>query len=190
MYTVFNKSKSELNISDLKIVIPPKQGRDLDKLPLPMNARKSKDLAFALKKGYLKEISRDDDKKQIIKEIIREKEIIKQPSQIDQEALLATIRDEIRKNQVPQPVAQSGNEPLLSGILKKMNTLVNNGGVNIAQSKEEDSFDGLDEQQIVEIHKKTMKKLAKDTETSIDYEQSNSKDESMSNDIDELSGLI
>jgi hypothetical protein len=196
MFIVANPSKREVVISDLNLVIPPHQSRDLHQLDLPIPPEKSKDLEFSRIKGYITIVKKDvvvsvgpvsqpppSSPPQIV---IHEKEIL------DKEHIAQTIREEIQKSLQNQKTEQSSNpqnNDILNEILKKLNNISskNNNIDNISEDKQE----GIDEETLKRIHAKAVDKMVKNVEvSSLEYEEKDVKDTSVSKNISELEGLI
>jgi len=203
MYLVANISGNELSVSDLNITIPPRQGRDLDKIPsIKGNPRDSADLQEAKKLRLIKIIKDDGSssaprkkKKEVIKEKITEKTIIKEVSSgIDQKALMDFIRKEIAKNkqspQIVQPETNGDSEVMLRAMMDKMDKILQqkqSGDISV----EEEGIDyDIDPEALAEIHRKRVDKLVENSENKIEYKKESTEDTFTEKDLDELADLL
>jgi hypothetical protein len=192
MYIVANPSKKEVVISDLKLVIPPHQSRDLHSLDLPISPEKSKDLETSKRKGYIKVIKQDVilTVGQVMgppPELPTQQIIIHEKEVVDKEYMAQTIRDEIQKSFSNQKSEQFPvqNNDLLNEIIKKLDNILNKN------QKEDGPEEEIDEKILTKIHAKVVDKIVKDVEiSSLEYDQKNIKDISVSKNISELEDMI
>ena len=203
MYLIANISGNELSVSDLNITIPPRQGRDLDKIPsIKGNPRDSADLQKAKSLRLIKIIKDDGSgtaprkkKKEVIKEKITEKTIIKEvPSGIDQKALMDFIRKEIAKNkQSPQVVqTETSNDSglMLRAMMNKMDKILQQKqNVDTPVDGEEIDYD-IDPDALSEIHRKRVDRLVENSENKIEYKKESTEDTFTEKDLDELADLL
>jgi len=194
MFIVANLSHSEIVISDLKLSIPPKQSRDLHALKLPIDPDRSKDLGESLRKGYLKIVKKDvpvaavqPEKEVIVKEVIRE--VPKET--LDQEKLISAIREEVQKQLKMVQVQSSPSNDILGQILAKVNSLASVGPSGVTIKEEQlDPDNQVDQELLKIIHSKAVDKIVKNVQGSVELEQKQETDTSISSNISELEELI
>lgn len=206
MFLIANAGRSEITLSDLGVVLKPNQAIDLHNVKTLINPDKSNDLSLAMKTGAVKVLKKDKPKRQeqhvnqnitvnegvnkeellndlkaFIKEELSEKKQ-KQPSQSE-----SLGSDEIRelitilKSQQKQQVSMEQLQELLSSGTVQINN--NIGSCN-------DDFDDIDEDKIVEMHSKAVNKIAKNLSGEVGYSRQKVKDDSLSNNVDELERLL
>lgn len=207
MFLIANAGRSEVALSDLGIVIKPNQAIDLHNVKTSINPEKSKDLSLAMKTGVVKILKRDilkknrqqvnqnitvneginkeellNDLKTFIKEELSEKQ---QSQPIQSESLgVDEIRELIKilKSQQKQQVSMEQLQQLLSSGTVQMdsNTSVDNS----------EDIDDIDENKIIEMHSKAINKIAKNLSGEVGYSHQKVKDDSLSNNVDELENLL
>ena len=205
MYLVVNKSKRLITISDLDVSITPGTMLDLDKYKRNkyLNPRDSKDLQEALRRGLLRTMKNDKPSSR------EEAPPPSQPAGPSMEEMMKmmkeTIREEMEKNKPepqpepapqppPQQVVQQDNTQLIE-MMSDIKKLISSGAMSSSDMSVAQEFiiaDDVDEDKIKEIHAAAMKKM-KDrskSKSEISYDTNTVKDDSISDNLEDLEGLI
>lgn len=199
MYLVVNQSKRLITISDLDVSIPAGTMMDLDKYKRNkyLNPRDSKDLQEALRRGILRTMQNDKTAKK------KEEPAPAPQPQMDYSEMMKmmkeTIREEMEKNK-PEPQPEKPNvqhdDSKLIEMMSDIKSLIAKGSI---KASDMDGFtegmsidDSIDEEQLKKIHAAAMKKMKDKSglKSEISYDMSTVKDESISDNIGDLEGLI
>ncbi len=182
MYLIVNTTQNILTISDLKVQLEKHQMVDLDKWSkLPMRPEDSKDLEFCRRNGSIKIMKNDRQTPAILPQEIKE------TSQINEEkiasSLIGPLQEFIKSEMAKQ--APSDNSQILNAIGQLQSMI----GKNSNQNNQVIEVD-VDEDKMVEMHAKTMNKITKNISGELSHNSENKEDSSISNNVDELEGLL
>jgi hypothetical protein len=170
MFSIQNKSGKYVSISDLGLVMAPKQCLDLDKVTDRYVSDGSSCLKKAVEKGMIKILRKDVELKTIV---------IENKSSTD----IGELKKELNNMK----------KELMAALLENMknNTVIIHQDV-LVKSSESDSYleDKADPVALAKLHQKTMEKMLKNTESNISSSSKEVIDSSFKNKIDELEGLM
>lgn len=172
------------------VEIPVNQARDLDKLGLKMKPEDSRDLEMARKAGKIKIVKSDHKPKKVKK--VKEKTIVKEQDTLSHEKIAGMVLEKLKPYLATQPAAVDPNQDAMMQMLHKMEQLIKAGG-GISSNAELDAFaeeNNVDPELLKQIHTKTVNKLVKGAESSIEYEKESQKNTSLSDNADELADLL
>ena len=206
MYLVVNQSKRLITLSDLDVSIRAGTMLDLDvhKKNKHLNPRNSKDLQEALRRGILRTMKNDKPKKKEPTSLSDSSETPVQsgPDMAEMMKLMKeTIREEMERNK-PEPAQQitleskEDNSLIMLEMMKEIKGLIASGAINGSDAtkfmEQIDIDDELDEDKIKEIHAAAMKKMKNKSgiKSEISYDTNTVKDESISDNLDDLENLI
>jgi len=183
MFFIVNKTKNELEISDIRISLGPRQAMDLDKIIDRSKSDRSRDLDLAIKKGIIQVKQKTPTETPIVISSNNDVDI----SKIDdmKEYLAKEIKNQfdMLKSGLPKNNNNSGD---LSQVLNQLKKLTNNNSNN--ESEDEDVI--MDDDKLSNIHAMTIDKKLKNVESNeVKYEKKEIKDDIDGN-ISELEGLI
>ena len=204
MYLVVNQTKRIVTINDLNCTIPAGTMLDIDihKRNKYLRAEDSKDLVLACRTGILKTMKTDSSSKK--KEVAQP---VKEPN-VDMSDIMGQlkglIQDEFKKIQddkpeptpapVPEPKSNDMSEMMIS-MMKDIKNSISTGGVRMSDlpmGTDDFADDGIDEEKLLAIHSAAMKKM-KDkrvTKSEISYDVTVVKDTELSDNLDDLEGLM
>lgn len=199
MYLVLNQSKRLITVSDLDVSIPAGTMLDLDKYKKNkyLNPRDSKDLQEALRRGLLRTMKNDSPAK---KDNTVKPEPTSHPDMTEMMKMMKeTIREEMEKNKTehqPEKIAVQHDDSKLIEMMSDIKSLIAKGSIKASDMDglTEDMLidDSIDENKLKEIHAAAMKKMKNKTKSKseISYDTNVVKDESISDNIGDLEGLI
>jgi len=171
MFSIQNKSGKHISISDLGIVLAPRQCLDLDSVVERYISDKSHCLRKAVEGGYIKILRKDVELKKIVIESKNE----------DSSAIKLEI--EKMKNDIMAMLASNmSNKVIEKEIIIKEGYSSN----NISSNTEVEA----DKEVLAKLHEKTMEKMLKDTQLNISNNINEVKNFELKNKLDELEGLI
>ena len=166
MFSIQNKSGKYISISDLGLVMAPKQCLDLDKVTDRYVSDGSSCLKKAVEKGMIKILRKDVELKTIV---------IENKSSTD----IGELKKELNNMK----------KELMAALLENMKIIHQDV---LVKSSESDSYleDKADPVALAKLHQKTMEKMLKNTESNISSSSKEVIDSSFKNKIDELEGLM
>lgn len=198
MYLIRNISNQEIALGDLRIALKSGQQIDLDMICSRYVAEQSPSLKVFLKRSMLKIVSKDTPfagKQITVKEVHvttppANEEILKEMR--EQEKRLIERQEILIKKHLGDAAAKSGIDPkameaLQSAIAALQGIAVSGGPQTV--SKSSDAGDAIEDGTAVEIQKRTLDRLSKNSQGSIKHEESKSKSNVDSN-IEELGDLL
>jgi len=185
MYFIVNKTKSELQISDIKISLGPRQAMDLDKAIDRRKSDRSKDLDLAIKKGVIQVKQKTPTDTPIVissEENSNDKNI---------DSIKKDLSEEI-KNQFEalksQLVNNNSNNNDFSQIINQLQDVLNEK--SNFRYKSEDEDDTINNEQLLDIHARSIDKKLKDIKSNkVKYDRQEVNDD-LGDNISELEGLL
>jgi len=188
MFFIVNKTKNELQISDIKISLGPRQAMDLDKIIDRSKSDRSRDLDLAIKQGVIQVKQKTPTETPII--ISNNNDDDLETSKIDdmKEYLAEEIKNQfdILKSGLTNSKNNNDNSGDLSQILNQLKGLVNNNSTN--ESVDEDVI--MDEEKLSNIHARSIDKKLKNVESNeVKYDKKEIED-NIEDNISELEGLL
>jgi len=208
MYLVVNKSKRLITISDLDVTVPAGTMLDLDKYKRNkyLNPRDSTDLQEALRRGMLKVMKND---RPVVKQQATAPTPAPSPDYSEMMKIMKdTIREEMDKNKPePQPEIQPQIQPQqtivnhddskLIEMMSEIKGLISSGVIRASDMPSSSANfalddDDIDEDKIKEIHAAAMKKMKdrSNSKSEISYDTNTVKDDTISDNLSDLEGLI
>ena len=187
MYLIANASGNEITISDLGITLGIRQAVDLHKVETTIQPEQSKDLKRAKSKGAIKILHYKAPKNDNTNTIIKEKVIVQES--LNKEELLRDIKG-ILSEEIDKKVNASQNNTQMMELLTAMQQMIlnqqqtNTSTATVAQDTDV-SMDKL-----VNIHSRTLNKMSKRTNGKLEIIEEEVTDDAISDNADELSGLL
>lgn len=171
MFSIQNKSGKHISISDLGIVLAPRQCMDLDSVVERYISDRSHCLKKAVEGGYIKILRKDVELKKIV---IENK---------NDDAVSIKMEIENMKNAIMAMLANSSSNKIIE---KEIIIRDNSTSSNKFNDIEVDA----DKEILAKLHEKTMEKMLKDTQLNISNNTNEIKNFELKNKLDELEGLI
>lgn len=185
MYLIINMTTDMIIIGDLGIELGPKKAIDLDKVFQDRSKfEHSKDLKYAEKSRKI-QIRHD-------RVVNKERETVTVTQKIDDEHIMK-IREAVRQEVVEQiKNISSTPDNQIEIILEQMRNMIERGSSlkenSVNESVVQDNYNDIDLDKLSEIHAKSVKKISKNTEGNVRYEEH--KSSSSLDNLDELDGLL
>lgn len=171
MFSIQNKSGKHISISDLGLVLAPRQCIDLDSVVDRYVSDRSHCLKKAVEGGHVKILRKDVELKKIVVENKTE----------DSGAIKLEI--EKMKNDIMKMLASG-----LSNRVVEKEIIIREGSGSAISSNEPEIE--ADKEVLAKLHEKTMEKMLKNTELNIHNISSEIKNSELKSKLDELEGLI
>ena len=190
MFFVVNTTKQSLSISDLKLILGPRQGIDLDVKYTREQAEKSKGMKSLISKGL---ISVKNKTEPIVKSHFVQ-EVHNHNNEFDADKMKEDIMSGVKEiiaegmpKQIPTPQQNINVEELAKMISKMIPQGINNQNTNFSTKDKEVE---VDDTVLADIHSRAVEKIVKDVESGeINYEQDITEND-IDDNIDELEGLL
>lgn len=188
MYFIVNKTKSELQISDIKISLGPRQAMDLDKVIDRSKSDRSKDLDLAIKKGVIQVKQKTPTETPIV---INSQN--NDTSNIDniKKDLSEEIKNQFNdlKNQLINQGSNQSQNNDFSQILNQLQSVLNNKNTNNYYESEDQDVK-INDEQLLDIHARSIDKKLKDIKSNDVKYDKQKVDDDLENNISELEGLL
>lgn len=197
MYIIKNISKQDLVLGDLRLSLRPGQQQDLDKISSRYVLEQSTSIKTGIKKRLIKVIRKDSSTSPPTSEAITT--IVEKDSNEEvMKEIKALKKDLINRQQAIARQQQTAIESAGGGLggdamgqlnqaIAALQSVAQGGGGSVSEVKD-DEFD-LPDDKAVEVHKRTVNRLSKDTKGKITHSESRSNANVDSN-IDELEDLL
>jgi len=209
MYFIVNKTKLPVVIADLKLDLKPRQAIDLDKIYDRHKLDNSRDLAHAVKSGYVN-IRQKTSKN--LDESDAKISPAEAPSPVDTEKIKEEMRKEMQEQMaaLTETIKSSVANPEMMQVLKQLSGAIAEGKLGqtvikekemvrevpvVADSREEDmpedhgEGDEIDPAIAEQIHAKAVDRLTKKSTGKVGYQEEQSKS-SVQQNADELDTLM
>ena len=174
MYLISNPKDRDIKIEDLGLVLGRKQAMDLHRIKLKIMPENSNDLRNKIKNGDIKLLKRDNVNNN------RKEEI---PISTGNDELLKDIQKGIKKIGDNSEVIQAINN--LTSVISNMKVVNNISSNDIFQEKD------IDSKTLIKIHAKAMdKRISPDISGSINYQETETSNDSINKNADELDNLL
>jgi len=205
MYMVTNLTTKTIHISDLNLMIEPKQALNLDKMNLKISPNQSRDLESAKRSGFVRVLKKEKkpEPQVVVNEKHEHNNVYNTNNNIDMPQLLSAMQDmiqsELSKKQGQIPVAAPDNSEMLDAINKLKSEISKKKDPIIVYQRDEsadkdkqseiDEF-AIDDETRSRIHAKTMNKMAEGVDGVIEMEEKDVIDSSLGDNISELGDLL
>ena len=189
MFFIVNKTKIPVSISDLNIVLGPRQAIDLDKARIPRSkSEASKSLKMAQKNGDVEVRFKDKPKSRITPDI----PIKSSPDMGNmKEEIIGEMKDvmkEFLKNQTGG-VSKADLQELINAMPKTTETVkYRQDQENIVQREDEEVE--MDEDMLAKINARTVDNIVEGTEIKAVHYEEKQEDSTILNNVDELENLL
>jgi len=193
MFLVANTTNRAIIINELNLSLGVKQAIDLHKVNLAMNPDKSGELRVYIKSGSIKVLKQDSKKSKKIKD---SKKIVNNTiNTIDQEELVksiaAMVKQEVSNQNKDNQEIMKAISGLSSLVKNQKSTVIVQGQSQdeVVSKKKREELD-LDQETLVQIHKRSMDNMTKKAEGNLEYEDQEITDDTMEEDLSLLEDLF
>lgn len=189
MFFIVNTTKQSLSISDLKLILGPRQGTDLDVRYTREQAEKSKGLKSLISKGLISVKNKTEPvvESRFIKEVHTHNH-----NEFDAEKMKKDIMDGLKEaiaESIPsQPKVQSQPDINMEELAKMIVSMIPQGKTQNISLNEEDVK--VDDNTISDIHSRAVNKIIKNVDSSNILLQEEIKKSDLDNNVDELEGML
>ena len=183
MYLVLNTTRKLLIIDDLGIELSKHQMLDLDKIELKIKIEESKQLNQLIKTGIVKVMNSDRNPTSDSTSIAPDES---QKPAMDKDEMRKLIKEELAGVK-SQPV--ENNQDAVLGMMKEMMNMMKNGVVTSGEISADEDIE-IDDDTLMEIHAKTMKKISEGSKASVNYNKKEVNGNKIQKGVDDLEGLI
>ena len=201
MYVIKNIGKYEIALGDLHICLRPGQSQDLDMICSRYTSEQSKSLKGAIRAGQVKIIHKDtngeavimDSKAQTLPQVDANEKILQEMQQLKkemidrQEAIARRQQAIFEKSSKDGGLDPQATEQLQAAIAALQ--AITGGQTNTVQPSKNDRDYDIPDDKAVEVHKRTIERLSKNTQGTIKHEESKSKI-NVDDKINELEDLL
>ena len=193
MFFIVNTTKQSLSIADLKLILGPRQGIDLDVNYTREEAEKSKGLKTLISKGMIS----IKNKTEAVVESRFIQEVHNHNNEFDAEKMKAEIIDGLKdvlaqNTPQPQPAPQPQQNMDMAELAKMIAQLMPQGQQpgQVINNPKHDEEVKVDEGVLADIHSRTVSKMVEGVESGdINCESSTTKND-IDDNIDELESLL
>jgi len=186
MYLIANASRKEIVISDLGLTLSARQAIDLHKINTQIPPEKSKDLQKAKRHGAIKILHQEESPKTITKE---KETIIREP--FDRDGLLKDIKG-LLEEEINKKISssQNANNVQITEMLNMMQKFVAKNQDVAGSTVEESSDTDIGQGRLVDIHSRSLNTMSKEVLGAKLTGDEEVKDSRLSDNVDELSGML
>lgn len=193
MFFIVNTTKQSLSISDLKLILGPRQGIDLDVKHSREQAEKSAGLKKLIKKGM---ISVKNKTEPVVESRFVQEIHTHNHNELDMEKMKADIMSGLKEaivesipTQQPQPQVQPGVD--MAELAKMIAQLVPQGQAGqVINSMKHDEDVKVNDDVLADIHSRTVNKIVEGVESGDINCESSTTQNDIDENIDELEGLL
>ena len=193
MFLVANTTKDSIIVTDLNLHLGVRQAIDLHKVNLAKAPEKSGELRAHITSGAIKILKQDSKKSKKLKD---SKKIVNNTivnNTIDQEELVKSIAAMVKKEVDSQTKDNKEIMEALSGLSslvknQKSTVIVQGQGEVVTKKKREELV--LDNEDLIQIHKRSVDSMTEKTEGNLKYEDQEITDDTMEYDMSLLEDLL
>jgi len=195
MFLVANTTRDAITVRELNLHLGVKQAVDLHEVNLAMSPEKSGELRGYITSGAIKILKQDSKKSKKLKE---SKKIVNNTivnNTIDQEELVKSIAAMVKKEVDSQTKDNKEIMEALNGlsslVQKQKSTVIVQGqaqGEVVTKKKREELV--LDNEDLIQIHKRSVDSMTKKAEGNLEYEDQEITDDTMEDDMSLLEDLL
>ncbi len=193
MFFIVNTTKQSLSIADLKLILGPRQGTDLDTRFTREQSEKSKGLKSLVSKGMISVKNKTEPvvESRFIQEVHNHNEIDAEKMKVDIVNSLKEAIAESMPTQQPQPTAQPQPNIDMAELAKMIAKLMPQGqSGQVVNNPKYDEEVEVDSSVLADIHSRTVNKIVEGVESGdINCESSTTKND-IDDNIDELENLL
>jgi len=188
MFFIVNKTKKPISISDLNIVLGPKQAIDLDKVGIPRSkSEASRSLMMAKKNGDIEVRFQDKPKSSI-------SPIIQAPSNDlgdMKKEIIGEMKDAMKELLTNQTggVSKADLQELINAMPKATETVIYRQDQENVDQREDEEVE-MDEEMMGEINARTVNNIVEGTEIKAVYHEEKQEENTILNNVDELENLL